>query len=69
MKLPRRRPTRKAKATPKDLAAHFREWQELRIKVSKAEFAAAQRSAADVEKKVEGNGRSPRKPTGHGRTH
>ena len=64
MKSGRRRRIQKAK-TPNDLAAQFREWQELRIKVSKAELAIAQ----DDETKVEGNGRSPRKPTGRGRTH
>jgi hypothetical protein len=68
LKSPRRRPTRKAKATPEELAAHFREWQELRIKVSEAELAAARRVAADAKAKVEGNGRSPRKPPGRGRT-
>jgi hypothetical protein len=68
MKSGRRRRIQKAK-TPNDLAAQFREWQELRIKVSKAELAIAQRATADDETKVEGNGRSPRKPTGRGRTH
>jgi hypothetical protein len=52
---------------PQDLAAHFREWQELRIKVSEAELAAEKRAAADVEAKT--NRRSPRKPAGRGRTH
>ncbi len=58
----------KARA-PKDLAALFRKWQQLRTQVSEAELAAAQREAADVETKVERHGRSPRKPAGHGRTH
>lgn len=35
MKSPRRRPIQKAE-TPKDIADQFREWQKLRIKVSKA---------------------------------
>jgi hypothetical protein len=69
LKSPRRRPTRKAKATPEELAAHFREWQELRIKVSEAELAAARTAEADVETKVEGDGRSSRKPRGRGRMH
>jgi hypothetical protein len=63
MKSPRRRPIQKAK-TPKDVADQFREWWELRIKVSRAELAA-QNKTADVE----ANGRSPRKPTGRSRTH
>jgi hypothetical protein len=67
MKLGQRRRIQKANE-PKDLAAHFREWQELRIKVSKAELEAAQRATADVETKVQGNGRSPRKPAGRGCT-
>ena len=54
--------------TPKDLAALFREWQELRIKVSEAELAAVQEATA-TETKVEGNGRKPRKSAGRGRTH
>ena len=68
MKSSRRMRIQKAKA-PKDLAALFREWQELRTRVSEAELAAAQREAADVEKMVEGNRRSPRKPAGRGRAH
>ena len=32
--------------TPKDLAALFREWQELRIRVSEAELAAARSGAS-----------------------
>jgi hypothetical protein len=62
MKARRSRPIQKAK-TPKDLADQFREWQELRAKVSKAELAAAQSKAASVETKVKGNGRKPPKPT------
>lgn len=65
MKSSRRMSIQKAKA-PKDLAALFREWQELRTQVSEAELAAAQREAAAVEKMVEGS-RSPRKPAGRGR--
>ncbi len=38
------RPVERAK-TPKDLAMLYREWQELRIKVSKAELAAARETA------------------------
>jgi hypothetical protein len=68
MKSPRRQPIQKAK-TPKDIADQFREWQKLRIKVSKAELAAAQRATADVETKGEGNGRSQRKPGGSKRLH
>jgi hypothetical protein len=64
MKTGRRRRTQKA---PKDLAAHFREWQELRIKVSEAELAAEQRAAADVDAKTKGP--SARKPAGRGRAH
>jgi hypothetical protein len=67
MKPPRRRPVQKAK-TPKDIADQFREWQQLRIKVTKTELAAAQREMADVGTKVEGNGHSPRKPGGRSRT-
>jgi hypothetical protein len=58
MKLPRRRPIRKAK-TPKDLATQFLEWRKLRAEVSKAELAAAQRRRLTVE--VEGNGPQPSK--------
>jgi hypothetical protein len=52
---------------PKDLATQFREWQELRIKVSKAELEAAQRATADVETKVQENSRTRRKPNPRGR--
>jgi hypothetical protein len=62
MKPSRRRSIQKAK-TPKDIADQFREWQELRIKVSKAELVAAQDKTAPVEPKVNGNGHSPRKPS------
>jgi hypothetical protein len=65
MKSSRRMSIQKAKA-PKDLAALFREWQDLRRQVSEAELAAAQREAAAVEKMVAGR-RSPRKPAGRGR--
>jgi len=65
MKPGRRRKIEKAK-TPKDIADQFREWQKLRVEVSKAELAAAKRKAA--EPKIEGNG-GARKPTGHSRTH
>ena len=57
MKSSRRVSIQKAKA-PKDLAALFREWQELRTQVSEAELAAARREATDVEKVVEGRSRS-----------
>jgi hypothetical protein len=68
MKLPRRRPNRKAK-TPKDLATQFLEWQKLRVEVSKAELAGAQKATAD-ETKVEGNGPQPAKTNRpRGRTH
>jgi hypothetical protein len=66
MKSPRRRPIQKSK-TPKDIADQFREWQELRAKVSKAELAAAQNKTASIETKVRGNGHGPRKP--RSRTH
>jgi hypothetical protein len=59
MKLPCRRPIRKAK-TPKDLAAQFLEWQKLRAEVSKAEFAAAQRPT----RVVEGSREKPNNPNG-----
>jgi hypothetical protein len=62
MKPPRRRPTRKAK-TPKDIADQFREWRELRAKVSKAEVAATQNKTASVKTKAKGNGHNRRKPT------
>ncbi len=52
MKLGRRR-YYKAK-TPKEIADQFREWQRLRIKVTKGKLAAA----IDFETKVEGNDRS-----------
>jgi len=68
MKSPRRRPIQKGK-TPKDIADQFREWQELRAKVSKAELAAAQNKTASVETKVKGNGHSSKKPSGRSRTH
>ena len=58
---------RRIQEAPKDLAAHFREWQELRIKVSEAELAAEQRSAADVN--VKAKAQSARKPAGRGRVH
>jgi hypothetical protein len=51
--------------TPKDIADQFRELQKLRIKVSEAEIAAAQKKAVDVETQVEGSVHS--KPIG--RTH
>ena len=66
MKSPRRRPIQKGK-TPKDIADQFREWQELRAKVSKAELAAAQNKTASIETKVKGNGHGQRKP--RSRTH
>lgn len=53
--------------TPKYLAALFREWQELRIKVSEAEMAAVQEVTAT--EKRERNRRKPRKSAGRGRTH
>jgi hypothetical protein len=68
MKPPRRRSIQKAKR-PKDIADQFREWQELRIKVSKAELAPAQDKTASVEPKAKGNGHNLRKPTGRSRTH
>jgi hypothetical protein len=68
MKSGRRVRIKKTKIIPKDLAAQFREWQELRIKVSEAELAAARRNTMDAEK-VEGNGRSSRKPAVRGQTH
>jgi hypothetical protein len=61
MKSSRRRPIQKAK-TPKDLADQFREWQELRAKVSKGDLAAAQNQKAPIETKSKENGQSPRKP-------
>jgi hypothetical protein len=63
-----RRPIQKAK-TPKDSADQFREWQELRIKVSEAELTAAQNKTASVETKVKGNGHTARKPSGRSRPH
>lgn len=54
--------------TPKDLAALFREWQELRIKVSEAELAAAQQAPA-FDTKIEESARRRRKTAGRGRTH
>jgi hypothetical protein len=69
MKSPRRRPIQKAEETPKDLATHFRELQELEVKVSEAELAVAQKTTANVKTKVDESGRPPRKPTGRGRTH
>jgi len=65
MKPGRRRQIEKTK-TPKDIAEQFREWQKLRVEVSKAELAAAKRKAAGA--KIEGNG-GARKPTGRSRTH
>jgi hypothetical protein len=61
---PGRRRNYKAK-TPKEIADQFREWQRLRIKITKGELA----TAVDVETKVEGNDRSPRKPGGSKRLH
>jgi hypothetical protein len=54
--------------TPKDLAALFREWQELRIRVSEAELAAAEQAPAS-ETKIEESARKRRKTAGRGRTH
>lgn len=54
--------------TSKDLAALFREWQELRIRVSEAELAAA-RQAPATEPKIEESARRRRKTAGRGRTH
>jgi hypothetical protein len=68
MKPPRRRPIQMAK-TPKDIADQFREWQELRIKVSKAELAAAQNKTGSVASKAKGNCRGLRKPSGRSRAH
>ena len=53
---------------PKDLAARFQEWQELRIKVAKAELAAARRATVDAEANVDGNSQRSRKPSDRGRT-
>jgi uncharacterized membrane protein len=64
----RRQIIQKAKA-PKDLAGQFREWQELRAKVLKAELAAARRATVDVETEVEGNDRSPQKSGSSKRPH
>lgn len=53
--------------SPKDLADQFRELQKLRIKVSKAEHAAAQEKAASVETPIDGSRRD--KTINRGRTH
>jgi hypothetical protein len=68
MKSGRRRPIKKAK-TPKNIADQFREWQELRIRVSEAELAAAQNRTAGDETKSRGNGHTRRKPSGRGGPH
>ena len=52
----------------KDLTALFREWQQLRIKVSEAELAAAQQEPA-TETTIEESARRRRKTAGRGRTH
>lgn len=54
--------------TPQDLAALFREWQELRIRLSEAELAAAEQVPAS-ETKIEESVRRRRKTAGRGRTH
>ena len=61
---------RRVKTTIKsrDLAALFREWQQLRIKVSEAELAAAQQEPA-TETTIEESARRRRKTAGRGRTH
>jgi hypothetical protein len=51
--------------TPNDLAALFREWQELRIKVSEAELAAAQ----DRYRQNKRNRRKLLKQAARARTH
>jgi hypothetical protein len=58
----RGRPTNPKAKTPKDIADQFRELQELRAKVSKAELAASQSKAASIETKVKGNGSKLPKP-------
>ena len=57
------------KITSKELTALFREWQELRDKVSKAELAAAQRVPATTEPTIEEGARKRRKTAGRSRTH
>jgi hypothetical protein len=65
MKPSHRRHPEKANA-PKDIADQFRELQKLRIKVSKAELAAAQKRAVDGKTPVKGNDQS--KPINRSRT-
>jgi hypothetical protein len=67
MKTGQRRRIQK-ESEPKDLAARFQEWQELRIRVAKAELAAARRATADGEANGDGNNQSSRKPSDRGRT-
>jgi hypothetical protein len=62
------RTIRKAKS-PKDIADMLRELHELRIRVSRAELAAARRRTTDAETGGEGNGYSAAKPTDSSRRH
>jgi hypothetical protein len=62
------RTIQKAKS-PKDIADMLRELHELRIRVSRAELAAARRQTTDGETGDEGNGHGPAKPTDRSRTH
>jgi hypothetical protein len=62
------RTIQKAKS-PKDIADMLRELHELRIRVSRAELAAARRQTTDAETAGEGNRYSPAKPTDRSRKH
>jgi hypothetical protein len=53
--------------TPRDLVNQFRELQELRIKVQKAELATAKKKAVDAETQAERNGSG--KTINRSRTH